>query len=84
LIQGAGAGAVADGFVAEAVVAGGELFAAGVVDVDGFEGVWALAASAAAATIRARTNRFMRRQLPGWILEQFRKCFARSKRRSGS
>jgi hypothetical protein len=58
---------VVEGFVAEAVLGGEELFGADVVDVDGFEGVWALAASAAAATIRARTNRFIRRQLPGRI-----------------
>ena len=35
---------MAEGFVAGAVVAGEELLAAGVVDVDGFAGVWALAA----------------------------------------
>jgi hypothetical protein len=73
-----------EGFVAGLVLAGEELFAAGVVDVAGFEGVWALAANVAAATTRARTNRFMRRQLPGWILERFRKYCVRSKRRSGS
>jgi hypothetical protein len=67
LIQGAGALAVAEGFVAEAVPAGEELFGAGVVDVDGFEGVWALAARAAAAKMRAKTNRFMTGTLPGWI-----------------
>ena len=62
----AGTDAVAEveDFVAEAVLAGEEIFGAGVADVGGFEGVWALAASAAAAKMRARTNRFIAGTLP--------------------
>jgi hypothetical protein len=76
LIHGAGELAGAD-----SVLAAEALLGAVDVGVDGFEGVWALAARAAAARMRARTNRFMAGQIPGWIPK--RECIKREGQRGG-
>ena len=62
LIQGAGAGAVAL-VVLGAALAAGVLLGAVDVGVDGLVGVWALAASVAAARVRTRTKRFIAEQI---------------------